>query len=112
MVTVQPKKDDCHIPLVLTISLNEIINELGHLCNSLIGPQELQITKNHLLGSLQLEIANPFSVIEKIKIIHLYGLGEDYYNNLFHDLLDLNEFTLQKVANNHLGDKIIEVAVG
>jgi hypothetical protein len=28
MVTVQPKKDDCHIPLVLTISLNEIINEL------------------------------------------------------------------------------------
>ncbi len=94
------------------IAISEIKNELKLLCSDLIAPQELQTAKNHLLGSLQLEIANPFSVIEKIKTINLYELDEGYYNNLFLDILNLNEFTLQEVANNHLRDRIIEVAVG
>jgi predicted Zn-dependent peptidase len=94
------------------IAISEIKNELDLLCNNLVGAQELQTAKNHLLGSLQLEIANPFSVIEKIKTIHLNELDEDYYNNLFLDILDLNEFALLEAANNHLTDKIIEVAVG
>lgn len=94
------------------IAISEIKNELNLLCNILIGAQELQTAKNHLLGSLQLEIANPFSVIEKIKAIHLYELDEGYYNNLFLDILDLNEFTLKKAANQHLRDEIIEVVVG
>ena len=94
------------------IAISEIKNELKLLCDDLIGTQELQTAKNHLLGSLELEIANPFSVIEKIKTIHLFELDEAYYNHLFLDILSLNEFTLQEVANNHLSDKIIEVAVG
>lgn len=94
------------------IAISEIKNELKLLCSDLIATQELQTAKNHLLGSLQLEIANPFSVIEKIKTINLYELDEGYYNNLFIDILNLNEFTLQEVANNHLRDRIIEVAVG
>jgi predicted Zn-dependent peptidase len=94
------------------IAITEIKNELSLLLNNLISSQELQTAKNHLLGSLQLEIANPFSVIEKIKAIHLYELGEGYYNTLFLDILGLNEFTLQEVANKHLRDTIVEVAVG
>lgn len=94
------------------VALAEIRNELNILCNKLIGIQELQNAKNHLLGSLQLEIANPFSVIEKIKTIRLYGLNENFYNDLFLDILDLNEQTLQRVANNYLTGNIIEVVVG
>jgi len=94
------------------VAISEIKNEINLLCLKLIGVQELQNAKNHLLGSLQLEIANPFAVIEKIKTIHLYDLEEDFYDNLFHNILDLNESTLQMVANNYLADSIIEVAVG
>jgi len=94
------------------VAISEIRNELTILCDKLIGNQELQNAKNHLLGGLQLEIANSFSVIEKIKTIHLYGLKENFYNDLFLNILELNELTLQRVANNHLADKIIEVAVG
>lgn len=94
------------------IAISEIKNEFNLLSSNLIGAQELQTAKNHLLGSLQLEIANPFSVIEKIKTIHLYELDEDYYNNLFLDILDLNEFILQDAANQHLRDGFIEVTVG
>ena len=78
------------------VAIFEIKNELNLLCDKLVGAQELQTAKNHLLGSLQLEIANPFSVIEKIKTIHLYELNENYYNNLFLDILDLNESHLTK----------------
>jgi len=94
------------------VAISEIRNELTILCDKLIGNQELQNAKNHLLGGLQLEIANSFSVIEKIKTIHLYGLKENFYNDLFLNILELNELTLQRVANNHLADKIIEVAAG
>ncbi len=94
------------------VAIAEIKNELDSLCNKLIGIQELQNAKNHLLGSLQLEIANPFAVIDKIKTIQLYGLNENFYNDLFLDILDLNELTLQRVANNYLTSDIIEVVVG
>jgi predicted Zn-dependent peptidase len=94
------------------IAIKEIKEELNQLRDKLIGTQELQTAKNHLLGSLQLEIANPFSVIEKIKTIHLYGLDQYFYNSLFNNLISLNELTLQKVANDHLSNKIIEVSVG
>lgn len=94
------------------LAIQEINKELKLLCDNPIGIQELQTAKNHLLGSLQLEVANPFSVIDKIKTIHLYGLQEQFYSNLFKKILELNESTLQKVANDHLGNKITEVAVG
>jgi zinc protease len=94
------------------VAIAEIKNELNILCNKLIGIQELQNAKNHLLGSLQLEIANPFAVIDKIKIVRLYGLDENFYNDLFLDILDLNELTLQRVANNNLTGDFIEVVVG
>ena len=94
------------------IAINEIKNELTLLCESLVGTQELQMAKNHLLGSLQLEIANPFSVIEKIKTIHLYDLDEEFYNNMFIRILALNEFDLQKTAHDYLSGVMIEVAVG
>ena len=44
--------------------------------------------------------------------LRLHGLDDDFYNHLFFDILDLNEITLQRVANNYLADNIIEVTVG
>ncbi len=90
----------------------EIRNELRLLYEKPINLQEIQTSKNHLLGSLQLEIANPFSVIDKIKTINLYGLNANFYNILFQNIRDLNEVDLQKVAYNCLSDNIIEIAVG
>jgi zinc protease len=94
------------------VAILEIKNELRRLCDKPVSTQEIQNSKNHLLGSLQLEIANPFSVIEKIKTIHLYGLDENFYNNLFLNIHELNESILQRVAIDYLADNIIEIAVG
>ena len=94
------------------IAIQEIKSELNLLCQKPVDPQELITAKNHLLGNLQLEIANPFSVIEKIKTIHTFGLNTNFYNSLFLQILHVDELTLQKVANTYLSDSITEVAVG
>jgi len=94
------------------LAMSEIKIELSRLSNELVNKTELQTAKNHLLGSLQLEIANPFSVLEKIKIISLYGLQNNFYNNLFLQILNLDRSVLQRVAIDYLSDDIIEVAVG
>lgn len=94
------------------LALQEIKNELNQLYNSLISDQELQNAKSHLLGSLQLEIANPFSVIEKIKTIQLQGLSDDFYNDLFLKILALNKLTIQETAAKYLSNSFTEIAVG
>jgi len=93
-------------------AITEIKKELYILCDKTVGAQELQTAKSHLLGSLQLEIANPFSVIDKIKVIHLNRLNENFYDELFVDILNVNEASIQRVAIDHLSDNLIEVAVG
>jgi len=93
-------------------AIKEIKRELNLLCNKIVSAQELLTARNHLLGGLQLEMTNPFSVIEKIKIICLYGLDEIFYNNLFLGILNLDINILQRVAIDYLSEEIIEVAVG
>lgn len=94
------------------VALSEIKNEVRLLCDDVVNVHELLTVKNHLLGSLKVEIANPFSVIEKIKTIHLNGLDDSFYNNLFLSILDLNEVTLQEAANQYLSGTLHEVSVG
>jgi hypothetical protein len=54
------------------------------------------------LGSLQLELSNPFSVTEKIKNIRLNELPPDYYTHLSQSVASASTHTLQSVANSLL----------
>ena len=86
----------------LQIAIDEIIGEVQALLSKPIPPEELEIAKSHFLGNLQLEISNPFSVIEKIKNIRLNKLQSDYYQNLFTQLNQLNNIELQTISINLL----------
>jgi zinc protease len=92
--------------------IGEIKNELIKLNNSIISDSEFQLTKNHLLGNLQLELASPFSVIEKIKNIELYHLSENFYSDLFQEILLAQPAELTEVANIYLNDDFFEISVG
>jgi predicted Zn-dependent peptidase len=94
------------------IVIDEIKNELIKLNNSSISDSEFKLTKNHLLGNLQLELASPFSVIEKIKNIELYHLSENFYSDLFQKILMLQPAELTEVANKYLKDDFFEISVG
>lgn len=82
-------------------TLREIGNELVRLQQELISDEELLLAKNHFLGSLQLEVSNPFSVTEKLKTIHLFNLSADFYTDLFDRIGKTQAADLQILAQKH-----------
>ena len=95
------------------IAFAEIKSEINKLIEEPVERTELEITKNHLLGSLQLEAANPFSILEKIKAIRLNQLNPNFYSTLFTDILTTDAATLKRVAQSHLQTvSLFEVSAG
>jgi len=95
------------------LAISEIKTEINKLQEISVTLSELEVTKNHLLGSLQLEAANPFSIVEKIKSIRLNQLNPNFYNNLFNDISSTDAEMLKHVAQSYLDvETLFEVSVG
>jgi predicted Zn-dependent peptidase len=95
------------------LALAEIKSEVRKLRQNTIETGELETAKNHLLGSLQLETANPFSVVEKLKVIRLNQLNEDFFSNLFDGIRMTNSEAIKNIAQFHLHeDDLFELSVG
>lgn len=87
------------------ITIQEIRNELRNLREVKINEQELEIAKSHFLGSIQTDMANPFSVMDKIKNVNLNGLKSTYYNDLFTRIAHLTSDNLIATARTYLTDE-------
>lgn len=95
------------------LALSEIKAEIRRLRENTIDTEELETAKNHLLGSLQLETANPFSVLEKIKTIRLNQLNSDFYSDLFDGIRVTNSEAIKSIAQSHLHEEnLYQVSVG
>ena len=94
------------------LAIAEIKMEIKKLQQDLIYPDELKAARNHLLGSLQLETANPFSVVEKIKVIRLNQLSSDFYGSLFTSIQSSTSESLKQVAEYFNEEYLSEVSVG
>lgn len=95
------------------LAILEIKEEIRRLRENTIHTEELETAKNHLLGSLQLETANPFSVLEKIKTIRLNQLNSDFYSDLFDGIQITNSEAIKSIAQSHLHEEsLFEVSVG
>ncbi|MFM9837204.1 MAG: M16 family metallopeptidase [Cyclobacteriaceae bacterium] len=86
----------------LEITIDEIKKELLSLINIPIPKEELETAKNHFLGNLQLEVSNPFTVVEKIKYLRLNQLHSNYYTDLFDRVKTTSGSDLQAIANDQL----------
>lgn len=95
------------------MALEEINKELQRLRTEPVSPGELTIARNHFIGSLQSEVANPFSVTDKIKNIYLNSLPEDYYQQLFDKVRALHASDITRIAFEHVTpDSLHTVTVG
>lgn len=74
----------------------EILTEISKLQN--ISGEEVQIAKNHLIGSMQNDNASIFNIAERIKVVELNGLNADYYS------------ALSKAINSCSGQELVEIA--
>ncbi len=97
----------------LELALAEIKNEIKRLSTHLVGGEELTLAKNHFIGSLQTELANPFSVAEKIKNIELNALGHNFYQRLIHQIEIITPQEFQSLSQRYFQEEsIFEVTVG
>ncbi len=97
----------------LEFAIKEIRSELRNLRDHAVGEQELGLVKNHFIGSLQADMANLFSVIEKIKNIHLHHLPPGYYQDLFNRVDQVGPEDILRIAAKYFqDDTLFEVAVG
>lgn len=97
----------------LALAISEIKNELRNLRSIPVNPEELLLAKNHLLGSLQADMANLFSVIEKIKNIQLHKLPENYYQDLFNRIDQVGPADILRTAGKYFNEEtLFDVSVG
>lgn len=95
------------------LAISEIKNEIKVICDQPISDTELTLARNHLLGGLQLDTANPFSVMEKIKTIRTHKLNPQFYNQIFSRISETTPRTLMELAQTHLvPETLYVVAVG
>jgi len=92
------------------LALDEIRKEMKRMRTEPVDATELEIARNHFLGSLQSEVANPFSVTDKIKNIHLNSLPESYYPHLFKRINSLTAKDLLVVGEQYVHEDALFVA--
>jgi len=118
--SISPFRNDCLFSIGADVGKDkqelasiEIKKELSLLSRELISDNELTVAKNHLLGSLQLEVANPFSSFDKIKSLRLNNLSDDYYSSLFTSIQNISPDYLRLTAEKYFSvNDFFEVAVG
>lgn len=92
-----------------TLAINEIKKEMSILCSDLVTDNELALARNHLLGGIQLDAANPFSIMDKIKMLRTYRLKADYYNTLFTKIMETDSQELKSLAIAHLNPETLHI---
>ncbi|NJN43094.1 MAG: insulinase family protein [Flammeovirgaceae bacterium] len=96
----------------IDLVLSEIKKELNDICFNPLSKKELKLAKSHFIGTTQIDMASPFSVMEKIKRIQLYDLDPSFYQRLFDKVESFDETDQLHLANKYLTDsEFIEVVV-
>lgn len=94
--------------------VEEAIAEIKKEMDSLSGfndSDELNLCKNHLIGSLQNDTATIFSVGERIKTISLNELPSDYYNKLIADINSITVSDVQRISSLYLSSQDMAIVV-
>ncbi len=106
--SLNPFRNDCMVSIGadvdkanVELTINEIKKEIENLTLHQVKDDELDVVKNHFLGGIQLEMANPFSTFDKIKNVRMNQLEKGYYNNLFASVKSVNPEGLQSTAQKY-----------
>ncbi|MEM8523029.1 MAG: pitrilysin family protein [Bacteroidota bacterium] len=94
-------------------TLKEIYYELQVLQEELISPEELEMVKNYLMGTLLMSLDGAFNSMEVWKALIVEGLDETYFNHLLQVIQDITAEELRVLAQKYFQlDSFWEVVVG
>ena len=96
---------------VCTAAINEIEKEINLLQNELISPEELELVRNYMMGSLLGSLENALSHADKFKNILFSGLTYEYYNQYINIVRTITAEALRQLAQKYIDfsdlDKVI-----
>jgi predicted Zn-dependent peptidase len=91
----------------------EIYHEIEVLQSEEVGLEELTTLKNYMIGSFLTSINDPFSIMQRFKETHLYGLEKDFYEDFYHTLQQITPEKIKQLANTYLSiDSLTEIRIG
>ena len=94
-------------------TINEIYKEFDLLQQELVGPQELIMVRNYLLGNLLTALDGPFNVSEIIKTLVIEDIPPIEFENLTQLIKTISPDQIQELARKYLNkEKMWEVSVG
>ncbi len=95
-------------------AVDEIYKELKIINSELIAPDELDLVKRYLAGSVLRSFDGPYQVADRFKSLLTYGLDyKQYYTELLHTINSITAVELLQTSKKHLGaDTMLELIVG
>ena len=96
MISTEAGKD------VSEATIKEVYLEMDRLCNEPVPEDELQITRNFMIGTLLGDLDGPFQVAGRWKSLLLNGLTEDYFYEGVEVIKTVTAKDLQELANKYL----------
>lgn len=86
------------------LALDEIRKELRRMNHDSLAVEDVELAKRHFIGSLQSEIANPFSILNKMKTIALFDLPPDHYQQMVDYIDQVTPEQLSELASLHFAE--------
>lgn len=84
------------------LAANEIMKELEHLLDELVGEEELNKVKHYISGSLLNSFGSIFDHSDKFKTLHYQQLPLDYYDKLQEKIYAVKADNIQELAKQYL----------
>ena len=82
--------------------LTEINKELHQLTQELVTKNELDTVKNYMIGAFINALSNPFSIIEKQKVIKSQQLSPNFYDHYISNVKSVTSNKIQEMACTYL----------
>jgi zinc protease len=94
-------------------SVNEMIAELRRIRTGDIEANELDDTKNYLMGVFPATVQTASDIASRLVDMELYGLPEDYFDRYRENIANVSKDDIAHVAQKYLDpDKLLIVIVG
>ncbi|MFI5152733.1 MAG: M16 family metallopeptidase [Chitinophagales bacterium] len=87
---------------VCEATIREVYKEMERLCKEPVGPDELQTTRNFMIGTILGDLDGPFQVAGRWKNIVLNGLDENYFYSGISLIKTISSEELMALANKWL----------
>lgn len=95
------------------VAKEEIKKEIVRLSIETVPESELEIAKNSFIGSWHVENSTVFSTAEKFQALNLFGLPQNYYNDLLSYIHNLTpKQFLENISEEFNANDLLEIQVG